>query len=314
MIFGEHPLKDAWRRVIWGPGRAALEGLPPGWEQRIARARGRAAALAMVERRARIRDNVARAFPEAPAAVLDRVARDAFATHFAYQYLCFSFGKCTAETWRRYLSWRGLERLQAAQAAGRGVVLAHPHMGPAQLPLHVLGLLGWPMHQVGGGRITLVSLSPTGVWAAETRRSLEARMPVEVHDGKRFLRPLLRALEVGGVVMSACDATGGGEELGRRAPAVVLGQPMPVPIGPVWLALRSGAPLLTVHCHRNPEPGPLYVAEIGPEIAFPRDAGREAAVTEGTRAIAGWLDETLRAWPGEWHFWDGFSPGGLLPT
>lgn len=312
MIVGEHPLKDLYRRALWGPGRAALERLPAPLELDLVRGGGRVAAALLSSRRAALRENLARAFPERAPRDLDEIAARAFEAHLANQYISFSFEKCDARTWERYLRLDGLARLQEAWAEGRGVVLTHPHMGPAQLPLHVLGVLGWPMNQIGGGRVTLVELSPMGRRAAETRARLERRMPVKLHDGRRFLRPALRALEDGEVLMSACDATGGGEELGRRITTPVLGQPMPLPVGPVWLAWKSGAPLLTVHTRRNEGPGPAWVAEIGPEIALCRDRGREAALQSGVEALGRYLDRTLRAWPGDWLFWDGFHPGGLL--
>ncbi len=311
MIFGEGRWKDAYRRVVWGPGRAALERLPPPWESHAVRGLGRLAAAGARGKRAALRANLARAFPDRPEAELDAIARQAFAAHFSNQYASFSFARCTRETWRRYLRFEGLERLEALR--GRGVVLVHPHMGPAQLPLHVLGLLGWPMHQVGGGRVTLVDLSPTGRWAAEQRRRLEGRLAATLHDGRGYLRPLLRVLADGGVVMTAGDATGGGEELGRRAVRTVLGQPMPIPVGAAWMALRGRAPLLTLVCHRNPAGlRPPFVAEIGPEIPLLRDRPLRAALDDAADRLAAWLDGALRAWPGDWHFWDGFRPGGLL--
>ena len=314
MIFGESPMKDLYRRLVWGPLRKGLEAGPLTWEIRGMRAVGRGSAAVLGGKRARLRENFARAFPELGSSELDRLARDAFAAHFSNQYLSFAFARCGTETWPRYLRFEGLPLLEAAQARGKGVVLVHPHMGPAQLPLHVLGLLGYPMHQVGGGRVTLVDLSPTGRWAAETRGRLEARMPVNLHDGKAYLRPVLRALQGGGIVMSAGDATGGGEEIGRRAPGLVLGQPMPLPLGPVWLALKSGAPLLSICCYRDPTGDrPPFVAEIGPELALQRGLPLREALAHGAGLLATWLDSTLRAHPGDWLFWDGFAPGGLLP-
>lgn len=312
MIFGESPLKDVYRRVVWGPGRHALNLLPSPWEVRVVRGAGRVAAAVLADKRARIRENLARAFPDRPSSELDGIARAAFAAHFSNQYISFTFPRCTADNWQRYLAFEGLERLERARARGRGVVLAHPHMGPAQLPLHVLGLLGFPMHQVGGGEIKLVELSPTGRWAKETRGRLERSIAATLYDGKRYLRPLLRVLWEGGIVMTACDATGGGEELGRRVVCTVLGQRMGIPVGPVWMALRSGAELLTLRCHRNPSAGAAFIAEVGEELALDRSAPLRAALEAGAQRLARYVDESLTRWPGDWLFWDGFTPGGLL--
>ena len=309
MIVGEHPIKDVYRRLVWGPGRRALEALPAPMELHALDLAAGAAARALSGRRARLAENLGRAFPDKAASDLNAITIAAFQAHFANQYAGFSFEKCRAENADRYLELRGLEHLQRAWAEGRGVVLMHPHMGPAQLPLHVLGRLGWPVHQIGGGRIRGQELSKTGRWAAQTRDRLEARMPVTLHDGKRYLRPLLRALQRGDVVLTACDATGGGEELGRRVERQILGQRFPVPLGPVWLALQSGAALLTLVCHRGKKRP--YTAEIGPEIALPRQ-DRRAALEVGADETARFVDRCLRTWPGDWLFWDGFKPGGLL--
>jgi len=323
VVIAESPLKDVWRRLVWGPFRQAAEAAPPTWEARVVRAMGRAAAQAMPSKLGQVRTNMQRGL--GPRADLETLARQTFATHFGNQYIGFLFGKCDARTWPRYLEIQGLHHLEQARAQGRGVVLMHPHMGPAQLPLHVLGVRGYPMHQVGGGQVTEVQFSKTGQWAVQTRASLEQRIQATLHDGGRFLRPILRALENNEIIMSACDGTGGGTELGRRLVRPVLGQPVGVPVGPIWMALQAKAPLLTVRCvrHRRPS-GPsgerqdggegqaLFLAEIGPPVEFERGQGKAAAFESGADAIAAYLSQSLSAWPGDWHFWDYFEPGRLI--
>lgn len=313
MIFGEGQLKDLYRRALWGPGRPALERLPSPWEHRAVRSIGRAAAALSGAKRAQVADNMLRAFSSGQlpdGRPVAQIASDAFASHFANQYLSFSFSKCTEETWPKYLAFSGLDRLAALRAQGRSIVIAHPHMGPAQLPLHVLGILGWPVLQVGGGRVTEVELSGTGRWAAAQRALLEARMPVRVHDGRSYLRPVLRHLQAGGVVMTAADGTGGGEEIGPRVDCEVLGKTMPLPLGPAWLAAQSNAVLVPMSCTRNPGDGSLYLATVGEPIDC---SGTDRAALEATtHRLAEWLDQVLRDHPGDWLFWDGFRPGGLL--
>lgn len=320
MVIAESPLKDIWRRIVWGPLRQAAQAAPPTWEARLVRAMGRAAASAMPGKVDQVRRNMRRGLGQR--LDLDSQARQTFATHFGNQYIGFLFGKCDEQTWPRYLELRGLERLDEARARGKGVVLMHPHMGPAQLPLHVLGVRGYPMHQVGGGQVTEVQYSETGQWAVQTRASLESRIKATLHDGTKFLRPILRALQDNEIVMSACDGTGGGTEMGRRLVRPVLGQPVGVPVGPIWMALQSGAPLLTVRCVRHRSPSEqrsdggsghaLFLAEIGEEVHFDRAHGKAAAFESGADAIAAYLSNSLATWPGDWHFWDYFEPGRLI--
>ncbi len=321
MIFGESGVKDLYRKVVWGPMRQGLEAAPPLWEVALVRSMGRVAGAAMPGKVAHVADNMRRGLGDRPD--LQQKARDTFATHFGNQYIGFLFGKCNDATWPRYLELRGLEHLEAARARGKGVVLTHPHMGPAQLPLHVLGVRGVPMHQVGGGRVVAVELSQTGQWAAATRAALEDRIQATMHDGNRFLRPILRALKDNDVVMTACDGTGGGEEMGRRVVQPVLGQPMGIPVGPVWMAWKSGAPLMTVRTFRNRGPDGIprtdggsgrawFVSQLGPPLDFDRTGTKAQVFDSGTRAIADYLSDSLSAHPGDWHFWDAFQPGGLL--
>ncbi len=316
MIFGEGRVKDLYRQALWGPGMAIAGRLPATWEQRAFRLLGRGAGRLAQRKRIEVEENLRRAFSDgllSDGRAIETVVGTVFATHFANQYVGPSFSRCTVSNWPRYLSWQGLEHLETAEKDGCGVVLAHPHMGPAQLPLHVLGLLGKDVIQVGGGRVTRVQLSAVGEWARQRRLSFEINMPVRVHDGRAYLRPLVRALQTGSIVLSAVDGTGGGEELGRRERRTILGQSMPIPLGPVWMALHGNARLHPLHCYRSCKGDSMYTAVIGPQIRMNRSGHHDQAIHEGIDQLATWLDKVLREHPGDWLFWDGFAPGALLP-
>ncbi len=309
MIIAESPLRDAYRRIMWGPWRALMESAPPGLDYRAAQRIGRTAAHFSPAKRAVVKANLARAFPDL--ANLDEVARAAFGAHFENQYASFAFGRLDADNWSEWLRFEGLHHLDDAARDGKGVVLMHPHMGPAQLPLATLGAMGRPVHQVGGGAVQ-GEKSEVGRWASSERARLEARMKVTLHDGAGFLRGLLRALECGGIVLTACDGTGGGKELGRRLPRTVLGQTMGVPVTPFWLARQSGARLHTLYTARDPLDPKRHASFIGPEVQVLRDGALDAALEAGATFTAGWLSLVLSRHPESWLFWDEFQPGGLI--
>lgn len=308
MIFAESALRDAYRLAVWGPWRVALGHVPAGWELALNRSLGLTAAAFARDARARIEGNLRRAFPDR--ADLGELARATFGTHFQHQYLPVSFPRIQRGSASRYLRIEGLERVDVALREGRGVVLVHPHMGPVQLPLHVLGVLGYPVHQVGGG--VVAGLSRVGEWAAARRRGLEAAMPVTVHDGKGYLRPVLRALAGNAVVMATCDGTGGGAELGRRLVRTVCGQPMKLPVSAVWLALTARAPLLPLWTHATGGRAPRHVTEIGAPFAIDRRLAADAALEHGADLVAAFLSDALARHPADWHFWDHFEPGRFL--
>jgi lauroyl/myristoyl acyltransferase len=309
VVIGESPLKDTYRRVVWGPWRRALEAAPPGWDYRASRRLGRLAGRLSGQKRADVVANLRRAFPDR--SDLDAVAVEAFGAHFENQYASFAFGRLDAQNWGSWLRFEGLEHLDRAAAAEAGVVLMHPHMGPAQLPLAALAAMGRPVHQVGGGGVA-VEKSAVGEWASAERARLEARMKATLHDGTGFLRGLVRAAAAGGIVLTACDGTGGGKELGRRLERRVLGQAMGVPVAPFWLARQAGARLHTLYTSRDPLEPRRHVSVIGPEVPVARGGPMEATLEAGADFTAAWLTLVLRRHPEAWCFWDEFRPGGLL--
>ncbi len=309
MKFQESPLKDLYRVGLWFGVRPSLRALPPGYEFEVFRALGRQASRVSTGTRAQLDDNLARVFPAGPER--EALLRSIFEEHFCTQYVSFTFPRIDDSTRRQYIRMSGVEHLQRAMADGRGAVLAHPHMGCAQLPHFDLAARGYRMMQIGGGGHNLV-FSRLGTRVARKRVALEDLIPAELVDGRAFVRPVLRHLEEGGLVLTAIDGTGSGEEIGRREERTVLGQRFRIPVGPVYLARRSGAALLPLVVVRRTD-GPGYDGIISPEIPVPRTPMRKT-LAWGADLMAMLLDEWLSALPGEWDFWDEFhdGPGGLL--
>ena len=238
MVFDESPLKDAYRWLVWGPYRGLMERAPSAVEVRVNRRLGYAMSRAMRGERRILEERLRSALGER--VDVARIASECFATHFANQYVGFGFQKVTVSNLVDYVRFEGLEHVRSALEHGGGVVLAHPHMGLPQMALHGMGLLGFDVHQVGGGH-TAVELSTAGARAAALRGQLEGRICATMHDGQAYLRPLLRALTSNGVVFTACDGTGGGIELGRRRTVQVLERAFAMPVFPVWLCEQTRA-------------------------------------------------------------------------
>jgi lauroyl/myristoyl acyltransferase len=297
MLVGESPWKDAWRLVAWGPYPKLLSALPRGVDVAVNERLGRVARRAAPALGRQIRSAMCASLGDRPS--VDRWVSDAFAIHFANQYVGPIFAKINTQNVHHWVRFEGLDRLDLALANG-GVVVAHAHLALPQLPLHALGVLGYPVHQVAGGR-TAVERSALGDWASSRREAFEADIAATLHDGRRYLRPLIRALRAGEVVFTACDGTGGGRELGRREPRVVLGRPMAIPVFPGWLAAQADATLLSLQVRRGTKTPIEAVFDAVP-------------VARATDVLASHLDAWVRARPGEWHFWHAMhaGSGGLL--
>lgn len=177
---------------------------------------------------------------------------------------------------------RGLEHLTTALQGGRGVVVALSHFG------------NWDMAgklALGSGLEMTTVMAPFGppavtdlvIWARQ-------RNQLEVFTPENAARGLLRALRRNRCVALLCDVPGAG-------PTVVVeycGGPVLFSSVPAWLALRTGAPLVTVDCWR--ERG-RYVGEAHPPI--PVGAGDdEAAVMQ---RVATSLEAAVRRRPEQWY-------------
>ena len=309
MKFQESTLKDLYRVALWFGIRPSLRALPPGHEFEVFRALGRQACRLPSGTRDSVDHNLGRVYEPGPER--DELRLQVFEEHFCTQYVSFTFPRICPDNMAHYIRMHGIEHLRRAASDGRGVVLAHPHMGCAQLPHFDLSHRGYRMMQIGGGGANL-KFSRLGQYVADTRVSLEQMIPAALVDGQGFIRPVLRHLKGGGVLLTAVDGTGSGDEIGRRVIRTVLGHPFRTPVGPVYLAARTGAALLPLLVVRRGD-GPGFDCFIEPPIPIP-DRPVKQVLDWGADLMAMLLDDWLRRYPGEWDFWDEFHdrPGGLL--
>ena len=133
------------------------------------------------------------------------------------------------------MSWEGVVHIEEAIAAGRGCILALPHLGGWEWAGVWLIQLGFPTDR--GGR---------GAGAAGAVRVVRS-LPAPPRDGGGHRsgrapgRAVLRALKANHVVCLLCDRNIGGS---AGVEVEFFGERTLLPAGPVTLALRTGASLL----------------------------------------------------------------------
>lgn len=310
MVFNEHPLKDLYRLLVWWPYRGVLEQLPAGVEVQANRGLGGLLAMISAGRRRELAGILQGALGKRDD--LGEIAASLFKTHLANQYVVFSFQKVTLENSDKFLEIDGLHHIDEALQKGKGVIIAHPHFALPQLPLHVLGVKGYKMNQIGGGRPD-VSFSAVGEKVASIREKLESRICANLHDATGFMRPALRALADNEVLFTASDGTGSGSELGRREVVEVLGQQMNMPVFAVWAALKSGATVVPMVSYHTPDGPSLYRVEFEEPLKL-RGPKEQGALVDGVNQFGARFERWLTEHPADWHFWDKWhdSDGGLL--
>jgi lauroyl/myristoyl acyltransferase len=290
----ENLVQDCGRLVVWYPFRWLTRALPLQAKLRLFEACGDFAFALFRGKRALLDRRLALALPHLTPAQRRVAIRASFRNYFADRFLINLVPDLTSARIDRLARLEGEEHLSQALAHGRGVVLIHAHFGPSQLPLIYLGYKGYRIAQLGLREIG--QTSAIGQATQRLRLRLENQMPVTHFYANDYLRPVLRWLEQGRILMTAGDGTGGGRRIGTFHAVGFLGHHLEMPLGPYRLAAAHRSPILTVialrqRCGR-------YRIVIQPLLTNHRDP-------EGTqKQFAAWLEPYLAQAPGQWHFWD----------
>lgn len=188
----------------------------------------------------------------------------------------------------RLIVSEGLEHLRAAVAAGRGVLLALPHVGSWEWGGVFLAEMRWPMTAVAE------RLEPPELydWFVAQREAMGLSIvPLDESAGGA----IARVLRDGGVVGLLCDR----DLQGNGIEVDFLGDRARIPAGPATLALRTGAALLCVAVYSGP--GRDHHAVIGPPLDTTRTGPLRADVARVTQQVADELAWLIRRAPEQWH-------------
>jgi KDO2-lipid IV(A) lauroyltransferase len=122
-----------------------------------------------------------------------------------------------------------------------------------------------------------------------------------------MLRQMLMYLRRGGVVgiLGDRDVTHNG------LPVTFFGAPTTLPIGPIRLAVETGAVLVTMFCPRHGDRYRLFVEEVPVQ----RTGDREQDMAWTAERVVAVLERIIRPWPEQWvifeRIWTGDRPQRL---
>ncbi|MBJ7608685.1 MAG: hypothetical protein JF887_04535 [Candidatus Dormibacteraeota bacterium] len=193
-----------------------------------------------------------------------------------------------------------------ALARGNGVVVVSMHFGAWEA-----GLAAW---NGGGGRLALLAeqLRPQKLFdaIAGARGALGIKViPIDIEAmlqgdaqtarriGASAMREVFKHLRGGGGVAIAIDRDLSGT--GTLVP--FFGQPAPIPLGVVDVAMRSGAAVVPIALLRT-----SWGVEgmVFPEITYDVGAPREQETERVARAILARFETLIRQHPEQWHVLD----------
>jgi phosphatidylinositol dimannoside acyltransferase len=163
-----------------------------------------------------------------------RTARRAFQNYGRMLMDFLLIGSLTREELLERVSVDGISDLDAALAAGRGAIMAVPHMGSWDMAGSYAGVLGY--------RISAVAERFPGSLNDAVVRTRERFGLSVITLGRAAVRGITEALAANSVVALLCDL-----EQGPGVDVTFFGRRAIVPGGPAALALKTGAALMPAY-------------------------------------------------------------------
>ena len=186
---------------------------------------------------------------------------------------------------------------------GHGLIILGGHFGNFELGASRLGALGYNM------LTPAEHMQPEALFQLFCRLREHHRMRIVAADSRDSLRELLEALKRGEIVIFLADRY----VLGASIRIPFFGEEARLPIGPIALALRSGAPVMAVSSWRAPGGvrygrfTPLELRERAPAAGISggtatrtRTAANAAATERALRLFLAEFEQVISAHPEQW--------------
>lgn len=291
-------------------GEAVARVVPPAIGAPAARAIAQLAPAVMGSRRAQVERNLRRIHgPDYGGRALRRDVAATFDSYGRYFYELFRLSTLTPEWINEHFHCTGVEHVWDGVHAGKGAVLALPHLGNWDFAGAWLALQGFA--------VTVVAepVEPPELfeWFVETRQRLGMRViPLSRSAGTDVLRAVRNNEVV--CLLADRDLTGDGVEV------EFFGERTTLPGGPAITALRAGAPLLPTGCFF------MDHGDCRADIRAPLDASRSRAtgtaragrlrddLTRVTQDLAYAYEDLIRIEPTHWHLLQPNWPSDTAPS
>jgi len=194
----------------------------------------------------------------------------------------------------------GWDHLEEALSHGEGIIVLSAHVGNFNV------VASYPA-AAGGYHTAVIAerVEPPALF--DYLAGLRSGIGIDViPPGSEAIRPLLRLLRNNGILLLAGDR----DVVGHGEIQEFFGVPAALPVGPVLLAMRTGAPLVPAFTlRRRHRPSIVY---ISPPIDLVRTGDWEADLQHNQALMARALERMIALDPGQWavlqQIWPPASP------
>ncbi|AZS88375.1 phosphatidylinositol mannoside acyltransferase [Streptomyces griseoviridis] len=282
--------RDRLTDSLYGLGWGAVKKLPEPVAVRL----GRTIADLTWKRRGkgvrRLESNYARVLPDASPERLAELSRAGMRSYLRYWMESFRLPAWSADRVREGLTVKDLHHLTDGIAAGRGVVLALPHMANWDLAG------AWVTTELRIPFTTVAErLKPETLYDRFVAYREGLGMEVLPHSGGTAFGTLARRLRDGGLVclVAERDLSSSGVEV------QFFGEATRIPAGPALLAQQTGALLLPVTLWYDDSP--VMRGRIHPPIEVPESGTRAEKTSVMAQALADAFASGIADHPEDWH-------------
>ncbi|MFD1826796.1 MULTISPECIES: phosphatidylinositol mannoside acyltransferase [Mumia] len=238
----------------------------------------------------RLRSNLARAVPDADAATLDAVTRDAMRSYLRYWGEVFRLPRFTGDVAAvdDAIVVDHAERVYALRDAGRGMIAALPHMGNWDL------MGAWACTHEVPLMTVMERLKPERLYDEFVAFRERIGMTVlPLTGGPPTMPQLAEHLRAGGFVCLLAD-----RDMSRSGiPVDLLGEKARMPVGPALLAQQTGATLFVATSRYDDDAGRLRMTVHEP---IETRSGEDGLVAM-TQDVADVFTTDIRRSPADWH-------------
>jgi KDO2-lipid IV(A) lauroyltransferase len=275
--------------VAYRMGAAVANAVPPAVAAPVAELTGRLLAPVMLGRRRIVRRNLQRATDGALEGIaLERAVSDTFASYGRYWLELFRLPADARGSVEDRVTAVGFEHIADAIAAGRGAILALPHLGGFDFAAAWLAGRGLPP------TVVVEAIEPPELfeWFAGVRRAIGMEV---IPLGPDAASSVIRALRDNRVVCLLSDR----DIVGDGVAVEFFGETTTLPAGPATLALRTGAALIPTGAYFRPHS--KHFIRILPPLPVERKGRLREDVGRVTQDLARRFEELVRMAPEQWH-------------